>query len=1101
MLRRFAFHLIPLLIAVNTSSSWSQESPDDPQWQRLRGPYTGVIESFFVDPENGLMLAGTNRSGLFRSTDNGHSWENVSSDIINVQFFAGERGHYLAGNGNVYLSTDDGQTWTEIPGLTGLNSIAVHDSLMFFTSPSGSNRAKYSTNRGKSWNFHSFPTNNGAEFCFTFGSQIGMIGDSTLYLLSGVDPRLQASWKTFPLEVTITNDRFKSSDFTFIGTIDNYLFVKSRYDTLYRSGDTGKSWERIWVSGTEPTTRVKTWITGETLYVSTPDAIYISTDQGATLQNIFQHSIHPRLPWQVPTVANLFFVHKGTWISDKPVRREGVPLSRNQGGIYRSLNSGMDWLQVGGRQAFVSDIKFRDGRVFVSSHDFLVSHNRDSHWEPVIGGDGDARIQAFQHDVSLVAFNNLTYRSTDRGQTWDTLQWWSSPAAPDSVMQKSGPIFMSRGYHLFRLDDQVLDWDTVHTINSAGGRMSVSSNVATIDGTLFITTNDQDTYRHCLYRSTDLGKNWQQLECDISGKNPILTTGERQVLIERFLRTFLAFDASGNVDRITYKDFSQTLLAYMYGDSLYFAAVSKGVFQTSDKGRTWQDISEGLPSTLSRTLRLFWNNSTLFLVFNEGKQHYADSIFFYDLPVSLKKFQLTVQNGYGSGYYSPGDTVHIWSRELASDEVFTEWASPISDHDRSLLRVPDEWHTTVVMPKRDVTLQAQIEEITIPPYTIDTIKTELDVVITRTLTPERPVGTIALFHDEHGMADDWLTDVEKYQFVKDALKSQFTIALFESIESTLGDQNSDGKLQWLLTPLSTENQDLNEVTTGIDELTSTTSSLFTLGVGNGGDFASGVSAVLKHKGSGLFCAGGLEDAYMQFNVPTIFCLATNDSNNITLNSVALDHYQQLQSNGVKTEYIAHSPSPLYPQRFARIEGIDTNLSRQMFNEIKGVGFIGERGYLQTQPSIILATIRSNSASYPVIGSLSATLLEQVEEQLNATYSEHEFYSDINKTVLRFFKQLTNNSGIADETQTNSSLMIYPQPSDGNITISFELDEPAQVSIQLIDLQGKEVSSLLEERKATGHHRLEWEVTNLHGIYIVQLRIDDHSQSRLVQFIQ
>jgi len=62
---------------------------------------------------------------------------------------------------------------------------------------------------------------------------------------------------------------------------------------------------------------------------------------------------------------------------------------------------------------------------------------------------------------------------------------------------------------------------------------------------------------------------------------------------------------------------------------------------------------------------------------------------------------VTVTGGYGSGSYRPGTTVHVWSAVSTTSGVAGRWSG-----DATLLVEPGEWHTSFVMPDRDVTLLA-----------------------------------------------------------------------------------------------------------------------------------------------------------------------------------------------------------------------------------------------------------------------------------------------------------------------------------------------------------------------------------------------------------
>ena len=92
------------------------------QWVRTNGPYAGNVSCLAV---NGTSLfAGTDGSGIFRSTDNGTNWTPVNAGltdntvyslaVIGSSLFAGTEG------AGAFRSSDNGTSWTRVNmGSTG----------------------------------------------------------------------------------------------------------------------------------------------------------------------------------------------------------------------------------------------------------------------------------------------------------------------------------------------------------------------------------------------------------------------------------------------------------------------------------------------------------------------------------------------------------------------------------------------------------------------------------------------------------------------------------------------------------------------------------------------------------------------------------------------------------------------------------------------------------------------------------------------------------------------------------------------------------------------------------------------------------------------
>ena len=104
------------------------------QWRSL-GPFGGDVRSLAQDPNQPQRLyLGTSDGQIFASTNDGAHWERIGaaaprSDFIvdHIVIDPAQPGRIYAGvwsvtrddEGGVYLSTDSGQTWTELAGMRG----------------------------------------------------------------------------------------------------------------------------------------------------------------------------------------------------------------------------------------------------------------------------------------------------------------------------------------------------------------------------------------------------------------------------------------------------------------------------------------------------------------------------------------------------------------------------------------------------------------------------------------------------------------------------------------------------------------------------------------------------------------------------------------------------------------------------------------------------------------------------------------------------------------------------------------------------------------------------------------------------------------------
>jgi len=88
----------------------------DAQWQQTNGPYNGAVLALASSGTN--IFAGTGNGGVFLSTDNGTSWTEKNNGLTNtnIESLAINGTNIFAGthSGGVFLSTDNGASWTQV---------------------------------------------------------------------------------------------------------------------------------------------------------------------------------------------------------------------------------------------------------------------------------------------------------------------------------------------------------------------------------------------------------------------------------------------------------------------------------------------------------------------------------------------------------------------------------------------------------------------------------------------------------------------------------------------------------------------------------------------------------------------------------------------------------------------------------------------------------------------------------------------------------------------------------------------------------------------------------------------------------------------------
>jgi hypothetical protein len=347
-------------------------------------------------------------------------------------------------------------------------------------------------------------------------------------------------------------------------------------------------------------------------------------------------------------------------------------------------------------------------------------------------------------------------------------------------------------------------------------------------------------------------------------------------------------------------------------------------------------------------------------------------------PAAAAKLPLRVAGGSGSGDYPPNTLVHIFADPAPDGSIFDRWTGdlePLIDRYAS--------HTTLVMPAAKVTLRAAYKRAaTCVPET----ESLSGVEVTRCL-PNRHSGIILLFHGGEGTGAAFFRNTEPRLFAADAAAAGFGLVALDSADRE--------HKAWQL-KLQADNPDLRNVRTVLGafinrRLVARGEPIYALGVGVGGIFASRAAQRLPCKAVAIFFVpGALPPGY---EVPTIWLMSQSDGRREQL---ALAEYTKLGRAQVPAKLYVNDPSPVYPQRFHRIRGVEPDESREIYAFLKQKGTLDARDMLTQDPE--------SSGWETVLPERFARLRGGIREQLAVSFGLARFYSDFDNRILDFFNE-------------------------------------------------------------------------------------------------
>lgn len=565
----------------------------------------GTIWSLFAD--DSVVLAGTSQN-LFRSLDNGNSWQQASFDStiqeqrIWVNSIIRHHNILFAGTINsVLCSFDNGSSWSDSHlkiTMTG-NEIYPFRLLSFgnsiFVLKEQSTKLYRSNNNGQSWNevtnlpLPSSPSSNSPLKGLTAqNGKIFLAGNRAVFYSddNGI------SWKS--------SGDIGLRDFDQIRTIkatQNHIFIMSNSELHSLSLETMK-WQRLLApSGINLTDIIETeshlFIVGGGNMSRRSSIVFRSSDKGQTWIES-SSGLDPQITFGI---ANYIAANTKTVFIGTP------------GGVFKMDKGNQTW-QFASRSLQAQNIRtictteksllFGMGmRIARTSNNGLSTTVFQPQLEENI--IGEIVTLTYTNGVLLGARYGQLLRSTNDGQTWQPL------LSPQIVTKLHST---TKGFYAATLGGIYFSptadfWQSLVNLPQVPFRDITSSN----DALFALTESGQ------LFTSKDNGTTWQNLQQVFSDGVKALSTVGSNIFVQTTGRKIFHSADNGNswtsMTETTPLDFT-SLFALNSRTILGFASNAPGLFRSLDMGVTWHSFTGGLPDRLFVNA-IARNNTTLFM--------------------------------------------------------------------------------------------------------------------------------------------------------------------------------------------------------------------------------------------------------------------------------------------------------------------------------------------------------------------------------------------------------------------------------------------------------------------------------------------------------
>lgn len=550
--------------------------------------YGGIVQALAIDPTNNtIVYAGTQGSGVFKSTDGGNTWNHAhggleDGDVQALAIDPTDTNRLYAGTADkgIYRSTDGGDNWLSIN--SGLDNLSVYKIAIDPITPTTIYAAAFgnlfaSADRGDTWTALGTPSGTGAsQNLYDSAAYDVVVVPNTIPTLlvathaRGVFKYSAGSWSSVWTDTRanpdplINNVRALVSDAgaDLAVTADDSIFIGTQGLGLFKSTDGGTTWPTQVSNASGLTTtvlRTLAMLPGDTtnIYAGTANGFYYSRNGGAawneasTEMNVLAIAIDP---------GAVSTVYAGT-----------------DQGVYKSTDGGANFTQQ------------NDGLLNLKVRDIAIDSTDASRRYAAIYGGG-------------------VMKSADSGATWSYVN--TSLASKDAIAIAVGPrddtsrnliVGLDRN-GAFRSTDDGASWASIDPGLSTKHISQIAADQST-PGHFFAGT------RAGFLATQDAGNVWSVEIDGIAGDdylevNALAVDPSNPEIVWGAVSSRGIYRGTHNPDEsiawnpvnagFTGDFVSAVVVDPTNSDILYSGTIGRGIFKTIDRGVTWVQSTEGM---------------------------------------------------------------------------------------------------------------------------------------------------------------------------------------------------------------------------------------------------------------------------------------------------------------------------------------------------------------------------------------------------------------------------------------------------------------------------------------------------------------------------